>query len=62
MRVRKGAMNDAIVLLAAGAERSEVRGRTAVIVGELNRIQDRINAIPVGRVIIHFAHGQLKVE
>jgi hypothetical protein len=57
----RSARNAAVVLVAGSVQRP-IRGRMAVIMGELAAIADKVNATPVGRIVINYAHGQLKVE
>jgi hypothetical protein len=52
----------ASITLVAGKEQRTVRGRMAVIYGELAAFEQDVNAGDVGRLTVHYAHGQLKVE
>jgi hypothetical protein len=52
----------ASITLVAGKEQRTVRGRMAVIYGELAALEEDVNAREVGRITVHYAHGQLKVE
>jgi hypothetical protein len=52
----------ASITLVAGSEQREIRGRMAVIMGELSAIEAEVNATPVGRIVVYYAHGQVRVE
>ncbi len=59
--MRKRSAQPSITLIA-GIEQRIVRGRMAVIYGELAVIEGEVNANTVGRIVVHYAPGQLKVE
>lgn len=50
------------LLVVAGTERVRVTGRAAVIIAQAAACAERINAMPIGKFIAHFAHGQVKLE
>jgi hypothetical protein len=52
----------ASVTLIAGSEQRVIHGRMAAIMGELAAIEAEVNATPVGRIVVYYAHGQLRVE
>jgi len=45
-----------------GAGPQVVSGRAAVLIALIVRHAERLNAIPVGRLVAHFAHQQVKAE
>jgi hypothetical protein len=52
----------ASITLIAGQEQRVIRGRMAVIYGEFAAFEEDLNAGAVGRLVAHYAHGQVKVE
>jgi hypothetical protein len=55
-------MTEPTIKLVAGAETIVVRGRTAVLIGLLVQSAERVNALPVGKLVVAFAHQQVKLE
>jgi hypothetical protein len=43
-------------------ERFELSGKAALIIARLAARAEWMNETPVGRVVLHFAHGQVKPE
>lgn len=50
------------VTLVSGTEQVRVTGRAALLISLIALHADRVNAVPVGRLIAHFAQGQVKLE
>ncbi|MEA2638725.1 MAG: hypothetical protein QOF51_119 [Chloroflexota bacterium] len=50
------------VTVLVGGERLKVSGRTALLIGLLAAEAQQINAMPVGQIVAHVAHGELKLE
>jgi hypothetical protein len=52
----------ATVTVVAGSERLEVQGRAAVLIALIARSAAKLNAIPVGRLVLNFAHQKCNLE
>jgi hypothetical protein len=50
------------VTVLVGAERRQVSGRAALLIGLIAADAVQINAMPVGQIVAHVAHGELKLE
>jgi hypothetical protein len=50
-----------VVTVLIRTERAEMSGQAAEAVALLAAYSDRLNAIPVGRAVIDFAHGRVKI-
>jgi len=50
------------VVVTFGAKTLHVTGRAGLLIAWIATCADRINATPVGRVVAHFAHHQLKLR
>jgi hypothetical protein len=50
------------VTVSIRTERAELTGQAAEMVALLTAYADRLNAIPVGRAVIDFAHGRVKID
>jgi hypothetical protein len=57
---RKPRISEVIVLI--GSERLPVSGRAALLIGLIAADAAQINALPVGQIVAHVAHGELKLE
>jgi hypothetical protein len=50
------------LIIEAGGERLEVTGRAAQLIYEIALSAGEINADPVGKLVVSYAHEQLKLE
>jgi hypothetical protein len=51
-----------VVTVQIRSEAARLRGQAAEAVALLAAYADRLNAIPVGRAVIDFAHGRVKID